>query len=796
VATNSLLEVVPDSRAPDKAAKGDFPFRLRPEAAARLSDWNYERVLEAIVEPLVDHAGIEALRTLSTLLATAQRLSRWDDDSQDYSHIWRPAIEDHEQNSGRGVRDTIVAATRDAALRLARQGPDQFAQVLTELEGGSVVERRILIFVINSVGADESLISRFVGDRGLFEDHQVRHEYSQLLEQRFGDASGEARANVVRWIQEGPDVDAYRSRAITLDGERPTDDQVTRYSQIWKRDWLTFIAPYLDGPDKGLLDALLEEYGPPEHPGFLSWHSSGVGPNSPFSGEELRSESPSSIVRILREWEPDDRTPVFGPSIEGLGRVFSEVVETHAVEFSAIAGDLVGVDPTYVREYFAGIERAIRDGVAIEWAPTLALAEFAASQEFEVGDEVSDRSRDPGWRWCRRQVASLLQTAFARAENRMPIEQRERVWPILRRLTDDPNPTPEHEARYGGDNMDPLTLSLNTNRGEAMHSVVEYALWVRRAIEGVGEDVSAGFGVMPEVAEVLDDHLDPTAEPSLAVRAVYGRWLPWLHLLDSDWVADRTSLLLPPDPDLQAMRAVVWDTYVLWCPPFDALFHALRDEYNSAVGRVPTTGQATSGRHENPDAKLGEHLVTFYWRGVVDEELLDAYFSRASDELAAEVMEFVGRALRDTVGVLPDQVRERVERLWARRLDRAEADPQQHRLEARTFGVSFSASKLGAEWAVAALERSVAIAGSPVLPSLVVERLVELARSQPVTAARIVAAILGHTEESWEYRGWTAEAKEIVALAVKVPEADEYCREIVDFFVRRGDYEFRELLRN
>ena len=221
VATNSLLEVVPDPRAADKAAKGDFPFGLRPEAAARLSDWNYERVLEAIVEPLVDYAGLEGLRALSTLLATAQRLSRWeDDDSQDYSYVWRPAIEDHEQNSGRSIRDALVAATRDAALRLARQGPDQLVQVVTDLEGGTLIERRMLIlYVVSSVGADESMISRFVSDRRLFEDHHVRHEYSRLLEQRFGDASADARANVIGWVYEGPDLDAYRSRAVTLDGE-------------------------------------------------------------------------------------------------------------------------------------------------------------------------------------------------------------------------------------------------------------------------------------------------------------------------------------------------------------------------------------------------------------------------------------------------------------------------------------------------------------------------------------------------------------------------------------------------
>jgi hypothetical protein len=44
-------------------------------------------------------------------------------------------------------------------------------------------------------------------------------------------------------------------------------------------------------------------------------------------------------------------------------------------------------------------------------------------------------------------------------------------------------------------------------------------------------------GRLPEAQrDALDAHLDPHVDPSLAVRAVYGRWLPWLLLLDEAWV--------------------------------------------------------------------------------------------------------------------------------------------------------------------------------------------------------------------------------------------------------------------
>ena len=96
-----------------------------------------------------------------------------------------------------------------------------------------------------------------------------------------------------------------------------------------------------------------------------------------------------------------------------------------------------------------------------------------------------------------------------------------KLWDVLSSLADDPEPTPKHEQRYGGSNMDPATLSINTTRGNAMHAVVRYALWVRRHIELTSyrkEHIKQGFEEMPEVREILDYHLKPSHDPALAIR--------------------------------------------------------------------------------------------------------------------------------------------------------------------------------------------------------------------------------------------------------------------------------------
>jgi hypothetical protein len=56
--------------------------------------------------------------------------------------------------------------------------------------------------------------------------------------------------------------------------------------------------------------------------------------------------------------------------------------------------------------------------------------------------------------------------------------------------------------------MDPLTLSINTVRGEAMHAVIQYATWRKLAQEELD------LGSLPDVARNLEAHLDPSRDRS------------------------------------------------------------------------------------------------------------------------------------------------------------------------------------------------------------------------------------------------------------------------------------------
>ncbi len=793
-----LLKLESRSGAGDASSDESTPvLRLRP--GSELSDWQYERVLAAIVPNLVDGAGLEALKLVSSLLDDALRYSRLEGegpDSDGHSFIWRPAIEDHVQNSERDVRSLLVSAVRDAAVRLAHRGETELDATVRSLEAGTLLHQRIALHVLATSPGGAQLANDRLVDRRLFDDHRVKHEYVALLRRRFGDAGEAVQRIFLDWVLAGPDLEEFRERRTSLDGASPDADEEAAYIGVWQRDWLGFVAGHLDDEAAALHQELLERFGEPDHPDFLTWSSSWTGPESPVTPDEVNQWSPIEAIEYLAGWHPDDDSGLhFGPSMEGLGRVVKEVVSGRAVEFANVADQAAALDPTYVRGFLSGLETAVKDGASISWGPPLQLLGSVVAHPFEPDEEAADRDRDPGWRWARREAASLIRTGVADRENQIPFEMRGLVWEILDRLADDPNPSPGHEATYGGD-MDPFTLSINTNRGTAMHAVVEYSLWCRRQHDAQGVDVGPGFDLFPEAREVLQDHLLPDREPSLAVRSVYGRWLPWLLLLDERWVLANITSILPTSPELAAFRDAAWDTYIGWCQPYDSVFAALRGEYTEAVERVPSSGTVGLSHDERADVKLGEHLITFYWRGVAPMSLLDRWFARSDDDLAGQVMGFIGRALRNTDGEVPPSVQVRIQEAWDIRLEVIGSDPQAHPREAQAFASAFVSDKLDHNWALTSLEIAVDSAGATWHGGQVIARLTEVAAARSATATRLTLKMLHGTANDWDHVGWRDEVR---ALLIATSDSDdeetvENRSAIVDFYVSRGEHGLRGLV--
>ena len=114
------------------------------------------------------------------------------------------------------------------------------------------------------------------------------------------------------------------------------------------------------------------------------------------------------------------------------------------------------------------------------------------------------------------------------------------------------------------------SLSINTTRGRAMHSVFQYARWVRLCTDAQranAGDPSISLDAMPEVQEVLDTHLDIGREPTRTIRSVFGDHLTLLAWLDWNWLDANLGRILPLADAEYAFFKAAWRSFVVFKNP-------------------------------------------------------------------------------------------------------------------------------------------------------------------------------------------------------------------------------------
>ena len=328
----------------------------------------------------------------------------------------------------------------------------------------------------------------------------------------------------------------------------------------------------------------------------------------------------------------------------------------------------------------------------------LELAAWVVEQPRELPDRVSDYpDLDRGWVWTRKTIADLLVVALGAADTGIPIGFHQLVWAVLKPLTDDPDPGPETAS------SDPATASLNTVRGQAMHALVQFGLWLRRASED--PEAQSAMRLLPKVIAVLDSHLDPEHDRSATIRSVYGCRFPWLLVIDEAWVAGSVSRVFPSEPEWEALRYAAWDAYVVFLRrPYDRLLDVLLEEYSREVDRLAEPALGT--QRYDPRQRLAEHVLTFYWRGKIslteEDSLVNRFFATSPAVLRAHAIRFVGHSLRSTEEELEPTLVERLTKLWERRLAVAQAAGSRESFvdEIAEFGWWFASGKFDDDWAI------------------------------------------------------------------------------------------------
>jgi hypothetical protein len=744
-----------------------------------IDSYDYEKVVETILSPLVTADATEALQLFCRLLTSALNTKRNIDKApHDYSYIWHAHI-DVDDNPGDSIEGILVTAVRDAALEAIRLDATRFPQVVDLLmQQRWLVFRRISLLLLTRYWQTATDRARDeVLNRANFDEYMIRREYDALVHEVLCSLPQDERHVFFQWVAAGPDLDTHREfLARWSDGESNEEEELAKYAREWKRDRLRAVARCIPADLQPLSENLpaFERDAEAEIARITNtWME------SPLDATDLSKLQVPEVLAYLAKWTPgrDDLT-----SRVELGREVEKVIASRAGDFLASADEFKHLHPTYARALIEGLSDALKAGTPIDWSRALAFAEWAVTATYAV-EEITHGITDPDYSWTRGAIMRLLQAGFrASGAAAIPADRAPSVWGVIRVVTDDPDPSRGEPLPM---NTDPSTQALNTNRGQAFHTLISYLVWLHTTAGprfGQHETIRA-------VEEVLTDHL--TADEAPAILSIYGQYFPWLLKLLPDWTARHRDQIFPTEDPAHSVWPYTWPSYLAFCGAYNDVFAAITDKYQIAATNASTPYPMWSSL-ANPAKKLMEHIVVLYGRGVLDDnhDILKSAVASASPELRAHAIWFANNVLNTEPEWATEAVIARFQHLWERHMA-GKSDE-----DARAIGWFSLSAAIPADWflkhLIDVLRRFKAISGD----HWVMERLAATAEKHPRSAVEALLLLLDSSTDGVGVHGWRDEMAIVIDRAAKSPDevARRIAAEVVNKLGRIGLKEYRALL--
>jgi hypothetical protein len=766
----TLLRIVVDPRYKNQTS--------HHRAVALVGDWEYGKILETAWPPMMAAEPERAFSFLCHHLADVIRLGYASGSGFDPTYLWRSAIEDHVQNTGHSLLDTLVEAVRDTSLSEAGKGAEGRDLVLDELgRHDAPLFRRLALFVLADFGTPEQ-VGEALADKTLIDDVNVWHEYAELLKNRFVDLDEAQRNPILALIAAGPERELTPFR----EERGVTEEDLLRQARHWRLERYALIEDHLPDRARADYESLLSEFRKPEHPTFHSVITHWSGPTSPYSARDLSEMGAAGVIEALRDWTPDGGSE--DDSEEGLARTLENVVEENAADYAAVATEFLRLDLKYGRALIGGLSKAARGKVAFTWQPVLDLCEQLLAIVDEGPHSADEETRADR---LRRTIVSLLSDGLKKRAAEIPFKERARVWRLVEPHLEDPDPSPERDM--GGE---PATVAINSVRGESLHAAIDYAFWVERALKSEGS--FEGIGSLPEFATAIDRRLDPAVEPSLAIRAVLGEWFVQFVRMDESWAATLAPRIFPLEPDGADLFSAAWNSYVIFNQAWPSVFEILRESYDVAVERFEEVDEERF-LPGNPREHLGDHLAYLLFSETIDlaaDGIFARFWETAPPGIRKHVIRHVGWSLEHGNEELSDEVRLRIVETWEWIVDRTPDDDK----SLAEFGAWLGSRQLDEDWlldqALLLLRR-----GIPLEPEHVVyDALPLLVAGHPRKVIETLRLMIVTESERWSVLGSQDEVRQTLATAIDSGDEVALSEAIVvlNLLGARGMSEFRDLI--
>jgi len=530
---------------------------------------------------------------------------------------------------------------REFLLELACSRPTDANNFLRDLlrkqEYHIPIFRRMALYII--AGSWQNLKDVFFdmiqdGDRHrYFSDYKYERDLDYLLKAVQTQLNNSESTKIVDIIEAGPKDDEY-----------PEDHQQ------WKLRWLSVLK------DHPVFAALYQKLAKELEVGDLkvpkrgrSWVT--IGPNSPFSVDEIQNMDQETLLRNIREFPDSDR---FGePSAEGFAENLMKAVEKEPAKFVDMIMTQPKVAPLYIYYLLLGLTKAWKDHLTFDWETVLNFCNRYIDEGKDY-QPLSDRTRPFKWEWLFSEIGRLISEGM-RDDN----EFDERLMPLSKEilLHLGANLQFQEMGSHSG-KVDYVGYSLNSNAGPILRAALDYSLrWYRMAVD-------KGEAVKMELREIFDASFE---KGIIDTYVLVGMYLPHFFLLDKEWTEAKIrefnkiedSRWKPFIAGLSfAQPAWSKEIYLLLYPHYE----------RSLDGKEPVDTRYQHG--------IIRHLTAYYlWDyNNGDRSLMEQLIHKSNPENVKELLQFLRQQtayLEDLSADEQENTRRKVIELWKKIADGA-----------------------------------------------------------------------------------------------------------------------------
>lgn len=793
--TDVVIHLADGGRASDALELSRQLFRILPPPAdgsaqlglygARsvMNEWEYGQAISKVRRSLVAADPLGSLRLFADLLDAAVQQSRPASAhaDRDYSEMWRDEISS-EQDEHMDIANILVSALAQTAQDLVTAHPTTAREVAAELDAPKFpVFRRILLEVTRHL-ADPSLATELLLRNDLFEKWSP--EYQKLLRQEFPSISEAFQDEVLGWVEAGPASERVEAFLRGPGRRAPSLDEMSNWTDGWRRHRLEVIGHPLPTSWMERLGYLAAAQPAPELV-FGPRHLVATGIVGSKEPVDLSHMDREALVAYLNTLGSAD--PWSGRGTTDVSTAIRQQVGADPAWPGELNDDFAGVSRTMIEAIVGGYGVAFDLGGALPWGQVMKSFLWVIGRSVTAPDGEAAQGRDT-WDFTLKSILWLLEKGFKKSEQSIPIEERYQVWAIIKAI-DDGEATSADEAAWALDDTAGVA-SLNTVAGAIVSTAIEYGAWADQQSRGID-----GMSSLPELRALLDSRLAAGADRAPVVGEVFGRYLPILWRLDSEWT--RVSL----GQIFNASRAgtTAWHTFLVFWGASPWIFPHIRHLYEGSLQEFPRS-EVPERKSDDWARDLAEHLIVYRaWAGVEhhDGDLLDTFFDVAPADLRRHALEFPGFLLSRKSGEPPpDGTIERLMSVWERRATYcAAASSTDGSQEMRAFGYWFTSQAFPLEWSVRELVRALELGGQIENEHGVVALLATLDDDYLGQAVRALTLMSSTDDEGWRILGWGNDGHTILERGRN--SVDEPVRAaatlLVSRLLRRGYDTFKDL---